>query len=474
MAIGRLSVKAGKPGRASSHSQYIARSGPYEYLLEREKSRGASEALEATRHGNMPTWAQDNPALFWQAADAHERKNGAPYREFEIALPRELTPEQRLDLVQAWVNQEIGDRHPYQFAVHCPLATDGGEQPHAHIMFSERRLDGIERDPEQFFKRANSKNPERGGCKKGWGERPGETLTKAERAEEMKRTRARWEAMCNAHLAQAGVDASISMASHRDRGTGQEPERKLLPSQWRDEAKRAEVLDFRAARAAREQARAGLAQALEPPPGGAQVIILEAWRNPQEPPKPQALAQALEIAQATGYPRLSELAQAARQHHQQETNHGQHRPGAGPAHRGLEEPQLKLIIAGRAAAARHFGDLEPASRAAPGLAPGDGLRGLSAGPLVVGNDSRAQATEQASVAGGVLPDPVPAHLHPRSTPHSGLWVPGTDGPARADPGSGARPPGITEEELAAELDALEAAIEERERAEAAEADALRR
>ncbi len=40
------------------------------------------------------------PSHFWQAADQFERANGSTYRELEIALPRELTPEQRLELVQ--------------------------------------------------------------------------------------------------------------------------------------------------------------------------------------------------------------------------------------------------------------------------------------------------------------------------------------------------------------------------------------
>ncbi|MGK3295924.1 MobA/MobL family protein, partial [Escherichia coli] len=42
-----------------------------------------------------PEWARDNPSHFWQAADQFERANGSTYRELEIALPRELTPEQR-------------------------------------------------------------------------------------------------------------------------------------------------------------------------------------------------------------------------------------------------------------------------------------------------------------------------------------------------------------------------------------------
>ena len=47
-----------------------------------------------------------------------------------------------------------------------PRAMDGKEQPHCHLMFSERLLDGIERDPDQFFKRFNSKDPSKGGAKK--------------------------------------------------------------------------------------------------------------------------------------------------------------------------------------------------------------------------------------------------------------------------------------------------------------------
>ncbi|WP_176731520.1 MobA/MobL family protein, partial [Burkholderia cenocepacia] len=103
----------------------------------------------------------------WKAADEFERKNGTAYREIEIALPRELTREQRIELVEDFVQKELGDRHAYQYAIHNPPgAIDGKEQPHAHIMFCERINDGIERDPQQFFKRANSKSPERGGAKK--------------------------------------------------------------------------------------------------------------------------------------------------------------------------------------------------------------------------------------------------------------------------------------------------------------------
>lgn len=283
MAIGRLSMKVGKAGKAGPHAAYIAREGQYANRLER------GERLEATEAGNMPAWAQSNPLAFWQAADAYERKNGTTYREMEIALPRELDADQRAALVREFVRQEIGDRHAYQWAIHTPTAADGQEQPHVHLMFSERQRDGIERDPEQYFKRYNAKAPEKGGARKGYGPSAGQTLTKAERAAELKELRGRWEAMCNAHLERAGVEQRIDMRSHAERGTGLEPERKQLPSQWRGQG-RANVIEFRQARAELAEARQELARAV--PDARAEVIHLEAERQRREQAQREARERA--------------------------------------------------------------------------------------------------------------------------------------------------------------------------------------
>ena len=56
------------------------------------------------------------------------------------------------------------ERLPYTLAIHRGGAN--GENPHAHLMFSERGHDGIERDAEQWFKRYNAKAPEKGGARK--------------------------------------------------------------------------------------------------------------------------------------------------------------------------------------------------------------------------------------------------------------------------------------------------------------------
>ena len=96
-------------------------------------------------------------------------RTGSTYRELEIALPRELTPEQRLELVQDFCTSGSWRTARTSFAIHNPKASiDGGEQPHAHIMMSQRVNDGIERTPEQYFRRYNAGIPS-GRCEKDSG-----------------------------------------------------------------------------------------------------------------------------------------------------------------------------------------------------------------------------------------------------------------------------------------------------------------
>lgn len=234
MAIARLSVKVGKVGKASAHAEYIDRDGRYE--------KQKQDDLEHSAYGNMPKWAEENPNLFWQSADLYERKNGSTYREFEIALPRELCREQRIELIQDFIDQEIGTKYPYQLAIHNPKAMDGLEQPHAHLMFNERLQDGIERDPAQYFKRYNSKAPEKGGAKKDNTGKDYKT-----RKDEIKELRQRWEDLSNQHLERAGLDTRIDMRSYKDQGIEKEPEKKLLPSQAKDPMLREALMQSRQA-----------------------------------------------------------------------------------------------------------------------------------------------------------------------------------------------------------------------------------
>lgn len=220
MASYHCVVKVGGKGKAGSHSEYISRDGKYT-----EKANSRYEDLESSGVGNMPKWAEHNPVHFWNAADEHERANGATYREIEVALPRELNATQRRELVEDFIRQEIGDQHAYQWAIHTPnAALEGGKQPHAHIMYSERTLDGIERDPEQYFKRYNAKVPEKGGCRKD----------SAGTDERLQATRQRWAEIQNVHLERHGHEARVDHRSLKEQGIDRQPEKHIGASRIKD------------------------------------------------------------------------------------------------------------------------------------------------------------------------------------------------------------------------------------------------
>jgi hypothetical protein len=214
MASYHLSAKIGKSGSGAKHAAYISRDGKY----------AAKDDCEELLNGNMPIWAK-SPSEFWEQADKSERANGSVYREFEVALPRELTPAERLDLVREFITAELSDKHTYTVAIHNPRAAiEGGEQPHAHIMYSERLLDGIERPAEQHFKRYNSKAPEKGGCQKASGGK-----TKEENVAALQASRERWASLQNKHLAKAGHATTVDHRSLADQGIGRLPEAHIGP-----------------------------------------------------------------------------------------------------------------------------------------------------------------------------------------------------------------------------------------------------
>ena len=175
--------------------------------------------VEARGHGNMPAWAREDTAEFWRASDEFERANGNTYREYELALPRELARAAQIALVQRFVEQELGTTPAVSVGDSYCTASDGSEQPHVHLMFSDRQQDGIERGPEQFFKRYNAKNPERGGARKfSYG------ANKAEAAQTYEGIRERWAKVQNLALEHAGSQARVDHRSLAEQGIHREPE----------------------------------------------------------------------------------------------------------------------------------------------------------------------------------------------------------------------------------------------------------
>lgn len=153
MASQHFSVKNGKVGRGQKHASYIAGQGKY--------AEKADVIFMADV--NMPRWARDG-ADFFGFADRMERDNGRTYTEFEFAIPREIVDP--IAYAKEFAVETLASNHPYRLAVHDKQASDGGRNVHAHLMFTERKLDGIDRDADQFFRRANSKSPNKGGAAK--------------------------------------------------------------------------------------------------------------------------------------------------------------------------------------------------------------------------------------------------------------------------------------------------------------------
>jgi hypothetical protein len=167
----------------------------------------------------MPAWAEDAPRNYWEAADAHERANGRLFKQIEFALPKELSPEQQTDLAASFCREMARTKDgslPYSFAVH---KGHDNENPHCHLLISERVNDGVSRGPDLWFKRA-AKDPSKGGAKKTNALRPREWLLHC---------RALWAKRANLALQHAGHDTSIDHRTLEAQGIAREPTTHLGP-----------------------------------------------------------------------------------------------------------------------------------------------------------------------------------------------------------------------------------------------------
>ncbi len=213
MAIYHLTAKTVSRGTVTAKARYD--------YIEREGRYASDKAeVEYSQSGNMPEWAND-ARKYWDSADVYERGNGRLFKQLEFALPKELTPDQQKELVQGYVDKLTTVQSgplPYSFAIH---KGHDKENPHCHLLLSERVNDGHTRSPETWFKRANSKEPERGGAKKTTDLMPKEWLQEARRE---------WGQQANKALEKAGYEARIDHRSLEAQGIERKPTRHLGPT----------------------------------------------------------------------------------------------------------------------------------------------------------------------------------------------------------------------------------------------------
>ena len=156
-------TKTKKAPSCKNRFHYITRTAHY-----KNHKDNLHEKVEYVKSGNMPSFAEKRPDQFWEAAHVYERKNARTAASQIIALPKELTVQQRIELAEALIKQFTDEfNFPYTAAIHNHVGEIGGQdQPHLHIMYCERSVDEHNRTAEQFFSRYNDKDPATGGAKK--------------------------------------------------------------------------------------------------------------------------------------------------------------------------------------------------------------------------------------------------------------------------------------------------------------------
>lgn len=91
-----------------------------------------------------PEWVQDREQLWNRAEAAEKRKDSQLAREIEIALPYELTDQQRQQLLADFVRENFTRTKGMVADVnlHAPHSHGDERNYHAHILLTTRRLDG--------------------------------------------------------------------------------------------------------------------------------------------------------------------------------------------------------------------------------------------------------------------------------------------------------------------------------------------
>lgn len=140
MAIFHMSfsnISAGKLRSAVASAAY--RSG--ESLFDEKENRGYFYARRVTPEAfiltpkNAPEWASDRQKL-WNEVEKKDRKANSRYaKEFNVALPVELTNEEQKTLITKFVQETFVNKG---MVADVAIHRDHEENPHAHVMLTNR------------------------------------------------------------------------------------------------------------------------------------------------------------------------------------------------------------------------------------------------------------------------------------------------------------------------------------------------
>lgn len=168
------------------------------------RKQGVEHSEIVLPEGVSADWARDRSEL-WNAAEAAEkRKDARVAREFEIALPHELSAEQRLEAARDFA-QDLANRYgaAVDFAIHQPHDASDVRNHHAHLLMTTRTVEAEGLGDKTYIERENK-----------WllsNDLPTSQM-------QLRDIRQSWEHHANEHLARAGLDIRIDHRSHLERG----------------------------------------------------------------------------------------------------------------------------------------------------------------------------------------------------------------------------------------------------------------
>jgi hypothetical protein len=154
-------------------------------------------------------WARDRSTLWNTEEKSEQKSNSRVAREYQVALPPELSAGQRIALARTF-SREISDRYnvAVDLAIHAPRPEGDPRNFHAHLLATTREV-----------------TPEGLGPKAGIdmaGEVRSELGLPPSR-EEFKTLRARWAELTNEALREANIEARVDHRSLEAQGIDREP-----------------------------------------------------------------------------------------------------------------------------------------------------------------------------------------------------------------------------------------------------------
>jgi len=154
--------------------------------------------------GVSADWALDRSAL-WNAAEfAEKRKDARVAREFEIALPHELSAEGRVEAARTFA-QDLTNRYgaAVDFAIHAPHEQGDIRNYHAHVMMTTRQVGEAGLGEKTYLEHKNARLLSNG---------------MATTDMQLRDIRQSWESIANSQLQREGLDIRIDHRSHAERG----------------------------------------------------------------------------------------------------------------------------------------------------------------------------------------------------------------------------------------------------------------